>query len=90
MRNVRSVLLAFVLAAASFAASAEAIDINQADASAIAAAMTGVGPVKARAIVAYRDANGPFRVLEDLAAVEGIGERTIELNRENVHFGSAE
>ncbi|PTB91271.1 competence protein ComEA, partial [Marinobacter sp. Z-F4-2] len=32
------------------------------------------------AIVAYREANGPFAVTADLANVKGIGERTIEKN----------
>ena len=41
--------------------------------------LPGVGPVKARAIVEYRDAHGPraFRFAEDLAEVHGIGPSTV-------------
>ena len=38
--------------------------------------------VKAKAIVEYREQNGPFRSPDDLLNVSGIGERTLELNRE--------
>lgn len=57
------------------------VDINQADAKTLARSLTGVGLVKAEAIVAWRVAHGPFRSIEDLAKVQGIGARTIEANR---------
>ena len=40
--------------------------------------LQGIGPVKAEAIVEYRETNGLFRSLEDLLQVNGIGEKTIE------------
>lgn len=36
--------------------------------------LPGVGPVLAQRIVAHREANGPFEVVEDLLEVPGIGE----------------
>jgi competence protein ComEA len=39
-------------------------------------ALPGIGEVRARAIVDYRQRNGPFRVLDELANVEGIGMAT--------------
>ena len=39
---------------------------------------------KATAIVEYRKENGPFRSVDQLAEVKGIGARTIEINRENI------
>lgn len=56
-----------------------AININTADAATLAE-LTGVGHSKAEAIVAYREANGPFSAPQDLAKVKGIGERTVEKN----------
>ena len=38
--------------------------------------LDGIGPVRARAIVRYRDEVGPFRVVEDVMKVEGIGPGT--------------
>ena len=40
-----------------------------------------IGPAKAEAIVAYREANGPFSSVEDLVLVKGIGGATLEKNR---------
>ena len=56
-----------------------AININTADVATLAS-LNGIGQSKAEAIVAYREANGPFAVTADLANVKGIGERTIEKN----------
>lgn len=41
-------------------------------------ALPGIGPVKAAAIIAWREENGPFRYPEQLLEVSGIGEKTLE------------
>lgn len=41
-------------------------------------ALPGVGPELAAAIIAFREAEGPFTTLDDLDAVEGIGPRLLE------------
>lgn len=63
------------------------VDINSADARTLAQSLSNVGLVKAEAIVAYRNAHGPFKSLDDLARVKGIGPRIIEENRELIVFG---
>lgn len=40
--------------------------------------LPGVGPSTARAIIEEREANGPFRSVDDLMRVSGIGERKLE------------
>lgn len=65
------------------------VNINTADAATIAAELKGVGETKARAIVEYREKYGPFKTPEDLSLVKGIGERTVELNRENIRVAAA-
>ncbi|NLI20719.1 MAG: helix-hairpin-helix domain-containing protein [Clostridiales bacterium] len=52
------------------------VDVNRDDAQALCA-LPGVGPVIAAAIVADREANGPFDFPEDLLAVPGIGPKTL-------------
>lgn len=47
-------------------------------------ALPGVGPVLAARIVAYREANGPFQVVEDLLGVPGIGEAKLAAIRDGV------
>ncbi len=51
---------------------AEAVDLNAADVTSLDA-LPGVGPAKARAIVRYRESNGPFRAVQELARVPGFG-----------------
>jgi len=48
--------------------------------------LPGIGVRTAEAIMAHRAANGRFNTLADLDAVEGIGERTLELLRPLVRF----
>ena len=51
------------------------------------ARLPGIGESRARAIVDYRDANGPFQSVEDLLAVSGIGEGILENIRTYVCIG---
>ena len=60
------------------------VNVNTADAETISTELQGVGMSKAVAIVEYREANGPFKSVADLAQVKGIGARTIEINRRNI------
>jgi competence protein ComEA len=69
---------------------AEPVNINTADATALAKALNGVGPAKAKAIVSYRDKNGPFKSVDQLALVEGITQKLIDKNRADIKLGAAE
>lgn len=81
-----SVILSLVLALPAFAGQ---VDINSADAQTLAEGLNGVGLSKAEAIVAYRDEHGPFSSAEDLAQVKGIGEKTVEKNRNNIEVSGS-
>lgn len=60
------------------------VNVNTADAKTLAAELNGIGLSKARAIVAYREAHGPFERIEDLASVKGVGAKLLERNIDNV------
>jgi len=79
--------LAAMLLLSPFIAQAEPVNVNTADAGALAKALNGIGPAKAKAIVAYRDKNGPFKSVDQLAMVEGITQKLIERNRADIKLG---
>ncbi len=76
--------LVFSLLLAGSAWAQDIVNINTADATEIAQALTNIGPAKAKAIVDYRNVNGAFRSVEQLAMVKGIGLATIEKNRDRI------
>ena len=67
-----TVLMFFFLTASAFAG---LININTAD-QATLESIPHIGPTKATAIIEYRK-DHPFKTVEDLAMVKGIGEKTI-------------
>jgi competence protein ComEA len=60
------------------------VNINAASAEELADALKGVGLSKATAIINYRDENGPFKHVDELVNVKGIGIRTVDMNREYI------
>jgi competence protein ComEA len=70
-------------------ASAEPVNINTADAATLSRELKGVGETRARAIVEHRAQHGPFRSVDELALVKGIGPKVIEQNRANLRVERA-
>jgi competence ComEA-like helix-hairpin-helix protein len=62
------------------------VDLNAADV-AMLDALPGVGPSRARAIVGYRDAHGPFHAVQELARVPGIGPAALARLQGHVRVG---
>ena len=60
------------------------VDINSASAAELAEVMNGIGMAKAEEIVAYREKFGPFKSVDDLVMVRGVGEKTVEKNRDRL------
>lgn len=89
MSVLRSSILALLLTASPVAFGAEPVDINSADAVTLATAISGVGEAKAKAIVEYRDKHGPFKSVDDLAQVPGIGEKTVAANKDKLTVSAA-
>ena len=83
MKQIIFVISLFLFLASSPLIAAK-VDINKADAQTIEENLVGIGEVKARAIVNYRNKHGNFKSLDDLMQVPGLGEATIEKNRKNL------
>jgi competence protein ComEA len=85
----RTFVQALIASLLPFAAWAGPVNVNTADANTLARELDGIGPVKAQAIVEYRQKNGPFRAAEDLLKVQGIGQRVLDQNRPNIRIEKA-
>jgi competence ComEA-like helix-hairpin-helix protein len=57
------------------------VNVNTADAAELKR-LPGIGDVLAARIIAYRSEHGPFRTLDDLVSVKGIGPSTLSKFRE--------
>jgi competence protein ComEA len=60
------------------------VNINTASAETLSNVLTGVGMMRAEAIVAYREANGEFTSIDQLLNVTGIGEKILEKNHDRI------
>ena len=60
------------------------ININTATAEEISKALNGIGINKAKKIIEYREKLGPFVSVEQLKDVSGIGQATLDKNRDKI------
>lgn len=70
---IKSLALMFLMAGSTWAA----VNINTATQSELES-VKGLGAAKAKAIIAYREKNGPFKSLDELDKVKGFGKATVE------------
>lgn len=80
-RKLSAFALLLGLALPGLLLAATPVNVNRADAATIAQSLDGIGAAKADAIVAWRTEHGPFKSVDDLRKVKGIGEATLERNR---------
>ncbi|MGR8921254.1 MAG: ComEA family DNA-binding protein [Gammaproteobacteria bacterium] len=88
MSITRLLIVALLWGASLGLAAGERINLNVADAETLAANIVGIGPARAAAIVEFRDRHGPFKTVDDLLLVKGIGEATLERNRDRLTAAS--
>lgn len=62
------------------------VNLNTADETELST-LTGIGPSRARAIIAYREENGPFRSIEDIMNVSGIKEASFAKIKDFITVG---
>ncbi|MFA6700284.1 MAG: helix-hairpin-helix domain-containing protein [Thiomicrospira sp.] len=81
---LKKLVFTLLLGLMAWQVNAAPVNINTADAQTIADSLKGVGLAKAKAIVLYREQHGAFKQLADLTQVSGIGDKTLEMNADNI------
>lgn len=84
---LRTALLSLALSPL-LAWAADPVDLNTADAAALEQ-VVGIGPAKAKTIIAYRTEHGPFASVDDLGKVPGFGAKSVEKMRAQLTVSSA-
>jgi competence protein ComEA len=84
MSTLKALCMAGLLLSSLALAGADRINLNAANAETLAATIVGIGPAKAAAIVDFRRQHGPFKTVDDLLLVKGIGDATLTKNRERL------
>jgi competence protein ComEA len=72
--------------AAPVAAKSGAVDLNSASEAQLQE-VPGIGPALAKKIVDFRNENGPFKSVDDLLKVRGVGEKSLERLRPHLTVG---
>ncbi len=75
MRASHFLTIIFVIVVSTPLYAASLVNINTADKAALTT-LKGIGDFKAQAIIDYRTANGPFKKIDDIQEVKGIGPAT--------------
>jgi len=65
----------------------ELVNINTADETTLVT-LDYIGKSRAQAIIAYREEHGPFKSIEDLKGVSGVGERVFESIKDKITVGN--
>lgn len=86
--KLATLLLACLLALAPIARAADGLDLNTATVSELDK-LPGIGRSKAEAIVRFREANGPFKSIEELRQLKGFGAATVAKLEGLVRVGGA-
>lgn len=89
-RWIGALLLALTLATAGIASAVDEkkVNLNSASTQELTT-LRGIGDKTAQAIVAYRESHGPFKSVEELVEVKGIGEKLMTSLRDQVTIGAA-
>lgn len=85
---MKSILSSIVLFLAGIGLAMAAVNINTASVDELNA-VKGIGPSKAKAIVEYRDKNGPYKTVDDLKEVKGFGDKSVDKLRSELSVGDA-
>lgn len=84
MKLLNTLILALALLLPLAAPAASPVNINTADKETLITAISGVGEKKAEAIIEYREQHGPFKSVDEITKIKGIGQGILDKNRENL------
>ena len=84
MKLLNTLILALALLLPLAAPAASPVNINTADKETLVTAISGVGEKKAEAIIEYREQHGPFKSVDEITKIKGIGQGILDKNRENL------
>ena len=84
MKLLNTLILALALLLPLTAPAASPVNINTADKETLITAISGVGEKKAEAIIEYREQHGPFKSVDEITKIKGIGQGILDKNRENL------
>lgn len=84
MKLLNTLILTLVLLLPLAAPAASPVNINTADKATLITAISGVGEKKAEAIIEYRKQHGPFKSVDEITKIKGIGQGILDKNRENL------
>ena len=83
MEILRRCIFAVLLTLPLLVAAGATININTAE-KATLMSIKGIGEKRAEAIIAYREQNGPFKSVDQLAEIKGVGKVFIDDNRDQL------
>ena len=89
MDTLKTVILAVLLSLSLALPAAQSVNINTAGKAELMS-VRGIGEKRAEAIIAYREQHGPFKSVDDLESVQGIGPAILKDNRETLSVGDGE
>ena len=87
MEFFKKIILICLLVLPCYLLAADKVNINTADKATLVTEIKGVGEKRAEAIIAWREQHGPFKSVDELADVSGVGQAIVDKNRETLSVG---
>lgn len=84
MEFIKKIILVCLIVFPCYLLAAGKVNINTADKETLMTEIKGVGEKRAEAIIAWRAQHGPFKSVDELADVSGVGQAIVDKNRETL------